>query len=207
MCIRDRMVDVPMGLPKRPDAEVRVNAFLVTQRLKYSALAAKSIPTGSDKMLIWPKIETINEMFVRPFEGEPDAFWYAGICDLVVWYMDTGDDRTVKTGFQIGTITPDSSQDEHIDATTWYTIEDGWSTIPHARDLTDLEKYRAVMRAPDLRNHVWNGELSHEAADYGASDPSVYGSARDVKKVEVDLQDVADGFYNTMVAALDFAVA
>ena len=202
-----RMVDVPMGLPKRPDAEVRTNAFMITQRLKYSALAAKSIPTGSDKMLIWPKVSTINEMFVRPFEGEPDAFWYAGICDLVVWYMDVGDDRTVKTGYQIGTLTPDWAEDEHADGIVWYTIEDGWSTIPHARDLTDLDKYRAVMRAPDLRNHVWNSELSHEGADYGSSDPSAYGAARDIKKMEVDLQDVADGFYNTMVAALDFAVA
>ena len=87
-----RMVDVPMGLPKRPDAEVRTNAFMITQRLKYSALAAKSIPTGSDKMLIWPKVSTINEMFVRPFEGEPDAFWYAG---SAIWSCGTWTSETI----------------------------------------------------------------------------------------------------------------
>jgi hypothetical protein len=204
-----RMVNVPRGLPERPrTGMIRVNEFMVANRLKFSAIAAKHTPTGADKMGFYPKVSTDTEAVIRPWVGTPDEWWWSGMTDMLAWYA-AGDSLGTLVGHKIGTLLPISAAPtEGADSSRWYTLEDGWQSQIWSDDMDDNAKIQAVLSAPDLKSHVWSTVPASlpGATNYADLDVSSYGSGY-VGKVEQDLRDVADGFYKKMVLALEFAVA
>ena len=205
-----RMLQVPRGLPERPRAGIHVDEFMVKNRMKYSALAAKNTKSAADALVVWPAITSEEDVIVRPWEGTPNEYWWAGMTDMYAWLQATDLTRTTKAGYQLGQLLPNWSQDEKIDGTAWYNIEDGWKSFDFAEDFTDVEKIDNVFRAPGLRNHVWSAEIVHSGGNsatmLGSSEPSAYGTDYSGKG-EHDLRDIADSFYKKMVAVLEYAVA
>ena len=200
------MTNVPMGLPEKPRGSIRENAFMVANRLRYSALQAKyDRGAAADRLAFVPHIQTIDDKIVRPWIGSPDEYWWAGITDTYAW-LNADNDRETKTGIKLGTLHAAGQEDENVDFTWWYTREDGWKRSDWFIDVGDSDGVNIVMGTPDLRRHVWLSEfLTATVQAYGESDPSVYGSGHE-NVMEHDLEDIADGFRMKMFDALDLTV-